>query len=211
MPDRATVFVVDDDPSVRTALKRLVESVQLRCETFASADEYLHSESRGGAGCLVLDVRMPGASGLELQRELAASGYCLPIIFLTAHGEVRTSVRAMKAGAVDFLTKPFYEEELLEAIRRAIEQDREGRRKHEERLRVQRQFDSLTPRERQVLGLVVSGLLNKQIAGELSLAESTVKLHRGEVMQKMGAHSLAELVAIVAELDLPRSKGTESA
>jgi len=145
---------------------------------------------------------MPGASGLDLQNQLGRSGYCLPIIFLTAHGDVRTSVRAMKAGAADFLTKPFHEQELLDAIQHAIERDRDARKKHEERLRRRRQYESLSARERQVLSMVVAGLLNKQIAAELNLAESTVKLHRAEVMQKMDAHSLAELVSIVSELDV---------
>jgi FixJ family two-component response regulator len=200
--ESATVFVVDDDPSVRSALKRLVASVGLNCETFTSADDFLREGHPVSAGCLVLDVRMPGASGLDLQNQLVRGGYCLPIIFLTAHGDVRTSVRAMKAGAADFLTKPFHEQELLDAIQHAIERDRDARKKHEERLRRRRQYESLSARERQVLAMVVAGLLNKQIAAELNLAESTVKLHRAEVMQKMDAHSLAELVSIVSELDV---------
>ena len=202
MPDRGTVFVVDDDPSVRSALKRLVASVGLDCETFASADDYLNGQRPVSAACLVLDVRMPGASGLDLQDQLSRDGYCLPIIFLTAHGDVRTSVRAMKAGAAEFLTKPFHEQELLEAIQHAIDRDRDARRRHEERVRRKKQYDSLSARERQVLALVVAGLLNKQIAAELNLSESTVKLHRAEVMQKMEAHSLAELVSIASELDI---------
>ena len=210
MSDSDTVFVVDDDPSVRSALKRLVASVGLRCETFMSADDFLREVHSVSAGCLVLDVRMPGASGLDLQSQLARDGYCLPIIFLTAHGDVRTSVRAMKAGAADFLTKPFHEQELLDAIHHAIGRDREARKKHEERLRRRRQYESLSTRERQVLAMVVAGLLNKQIAAELNLAESTVKLHRAEVMQKMDAHSLAELVSIMSELDA-RSSTMDSA
>ena len=210
MSDSATVFVVDDDPSVRSALKRLVASVGLSCQTFMSADDFLRDGRPVAAGCLVLDVRMPGASGLDLQSQLARDGYCLPIIFLTAHGDVRTSVRAMKAGAVDFLTKPFHEQELLDAIQHAIERDREGRKKHEERLRRRRHYESLSARERQVLTMVVAGLLNKQIAAELNLAESTVKLHRAEVMQKMDAHSIAELVSIVSDLDA-RPSTTDSA
>jgi FixJ family two-component response regulator len=204
MSDQATVFVVDDDPSVRAALQRLVASVGLNCETFASADDYLRGQQPDAAGCLVLDVRMPGISGLDLQSRLSRDGYCLPIIFLTAHGDVRTSVRAMKAGAAEFLTKPFHEEELLEAIQHAIERDRRERKKYEERIRHTRQYESLTSRERQVLGLVVLGLLNKQIAGELSLSESTVKLHRAEVMRKMDAGSVAELVAIVSDVEAAR-------
>jgi FixJ family two-component response regulator len=201
---------VDDDPSIRSALKRLVASVGLNCETFMSAHEFLSAERRISAGCLVLDVRMPGVSGLDLQSKLGRDGYCLPIIFLTAHGDVRTSVRAMKAGAADFLTKPFHEQELLDAIQHAIERDREARKKHDERLRHRVRYESLSPRERQVLSMVVAGLLNKQIAAELSLAESTVKLHRAEVMQKMGAHSVAELVSIKSELDF-RPATTDSA
>jgi FixJ family two-component response regulator len=204
MSDQATVFVVDDDPSVRAALQRLVASVGLNCETFASADDYLRGQQPDAAGCLVLDVRMPGISGLDLQSRLSRDGYCLPIIFLTAHGDVRTSVRAMKAGAAEFLTKPFHEEELLEAIQHAIERDRSERKKYEERIRHTRQYESLTSRERQVLGLVVLGLLNKQIAGELNLSESTVKLHRAEVMRKMDAGSVAELVAIVSDVEAAR-------
>ena len=203
MPEPATVFVVDDDASVRRALERLAASVGLVCETFASAEDFLR-RSPTGPGCLVLDLRMPKTSGLDLQAQLAEKhqGYCLPIIFLTAHGDVRTTVRAMKAGAVEFLTKPFHEQELLDAIQHAIARDRELRQKHEERRRRRRQYESLSPRERQVFALVVAGFLNKQIAAELNLSESTVKLHRAEVMLKMGAQSLAELVAIATELDL---------
>lgn len=203
MSDAATVFVVDDDPSIRRALQRLVGSVGLNCETFASGDEFLQ-RNPSEPGCLVLDLRMPRASGLDLQAQLAEKrdGYCLPIIFLTGHGDIRTSVRAMKAGAVEFLTKPFHEQELLEAIQHAVDHDREARQKHAERLRRRRQYESLSPRERQVLALVVVGLLNKQIAAELNLSESTVKMHRAEAMQKMEVHSLAELVSIATELDL---------
>jgi FixJ family two-component response regulator len=203
MPDQAgTVFVVDDDSSVRAALKRLVESVGLNCETFESAAEFMSRPNRSGPGCIVLDIRMPGLSGLDLQDQLARAGYSLPIIFLTAHGDVRTSVRAMKAGAVEFLTKPFHEQELLDSIQRSIERDRQQRKKREERMYRRRRYESLSPRERQVLAFVVAGALNKQIAAELNLAESTVKLHRSEMMQKMDAHSLAELIAIASELDL---------
>lgn len=202
MADTATVFVVDDDPSVRSALKRLVASVGLESETFATSDEYLARLDPSAPGCLIVDIRLPGLSGLELQEKLSRNGYHLPVIFLTAHGDIRTTVRAMKGGAIDFLTKPFHEQELLDAVRRAIELDREGRRKHAERTRRRERFESLTARERQVLALVVTGHLNKQIASELNLSESTVKLHRAEVMQKMEARSLAELVSIVADIDL---------
>jgi len=196
----ATVFVVDDDPSVRSALKRLVASVGLDCETFASADEYIAARKPDASGCLIVDIRLPGLSGLELQEQLGRLGYHLPVIFLTGHGDIRTTVRAMRGGAVDVLAKPFHEQELLDAIRHAIEVDRDARQKHADRSRRQEQYESLTPRERQVLALVVSGHLNKQIAAELNLAESTVKLHRAEVMQKMNARSIAELVYTVADL-----------
>jgi len=197
-----TVFVIDDDPSVRAALKRLVASVGLGCETFASSDEYLAQLNPVAPGCLIVDIRLPGLSGLELQEQLGRDGYHLPIIFLTAHGDIRTTVRAMKGGAIDFLTKPFHEQELLDAVRHAIERDREGRHKHAERTTRRAHYESLTLRERQVLSLVVTGHLNKQIAADLNLSESTVKLHRAEVMQKMEAHSLAELVSIVADLHI---------
>jgi len=198
----ATVFVIDDDPSVRSALKRLVASVGLACETFADANEYLAVRKPEAGGCLIVDIRLPGLSGLELQEQLGRLGYHLPVIFLTAHGDIRTTVRAMKGGAVDVLAKPFHEQELLDAVRHAIDVDREGRQKHRDRRRRQEAYDSLTLRERQVLALVVSGHLNKQIAAELNLAESTVKLHRAEVMQKMDARSLAELVLMTADLDI---------
>jgi FixJ family two-component response regulator len=203
MSEAPTVFVIDDDPSIRSALERLVASVGLNCQTFATADEYLAQMDPAAPGCLIVDMRLPGLNGFELQEHLNRDGYHPPIIFLTAYGDIKTTVRAMKHGAVDFLTKPFHEQELLDAIRQSVERDREGRRKHAELSRRQAQYKSLTPRERQVLALVVTGHLNKQIAAELNLSESTVKLHRGEVMQKMEAHSLAELVSIVADLEIP--------
>ena len=203
MSEAPTVFVIDDDPSIRSALERLVASVGLNCQTFATADEYLAKMDPAAPGCLIVDMRLPGLNGFELQEHLNRDGYHPPIIFLTAYGDIKTTVRAMKHGAVDFLTKPFHEQELLDAIRQSVERDREGRRKHAELSRRQAQYKSLTPRERQVLALVVTGHLNKQIAAELNLSESTVKLHRGEVMQKMEAHSLAELVSIVADLEIP--------
>jgi FixJ family two-component response regulator len=202
MTDTATVFVVDDDASIRASLERLVASVGLRCRTFANTDDYLRHSAPSEAGCLVLDLRLPGPSGLELQARLARGGYHPPILFLTAHGDVKTAVRAMKAGAVDFLSKPFQEQELLDAIRHAIEIDREGRRRHEARTRRRERYSSLSPRERQVLALVVAGHLNKQIAAQLNLAEGTVKQHRAEVMQKMSAGSVAELVSMMPDLDL---------
>jgi FixJ family two-component response regulator len=202
MVDSATVFVIDDDPSVRSALKRLVASVGLPCDTFSNSDEYFLQMNPEASGCLIVDIRLPGSSGLEIQEQLARREYHLPIIFLTAYGDIRTTVRAMKGGAVDFLAKPFHEQELLDAVRRAIELDRLGRLKHAERTRRRELYASLTARERQVLALVVVGRLNKQIAAELNLSESTVKLHRAEVMQKMEVSSVAELVSIVADLDI---------
>ena len=202
MRDAATVFVIDDDPSVRSALKRLVASVGLNCETFASANEYLTRLDPAAPGCLIVDMRLPGLSGLELQEQLGRDGYHPPIIFLTAYGDIKTTVRAMKGGAVDFLTKPFHEQELLDAVRQSVERDREGRLKHAELTRRRELYKTLTSRERQVLALVVTGHLNKQIAAELNLSESTVKLHRGEVMQKMEAHSVAELVSIASDLEI---------
>ena len=207
MSDAETVFVVDDDPSVRRALERLVGSVGLNCQTFASAEEFVRT-GYATPGCLVLDLRMPKTSGLDLLRQLNQGGYRLPVIFLTAYGDIRTSVAAMKGGAVEFLTKPFQEQELIDAIQHAIGRDREARKKHDERVRRRRQYESLSPRERQVLALVVAGWLNKQIAGELNVSESTVKQHRAEMMQKMEARSLAELVALATELDLNTPEST---
>jgi RNA polymerase sigma factor (sigma-70 family) len=189
-----TVYVVDDDASVRTALKRLLGSVGFSCQTFASADDFLKAARADGPQCLVLDVRLPGASGLDLQRELAVLDRPLPIIFITGHGDIPVTVRAMKAGASEFLTKPLREQELLEAIRKALERDREMLRKRGDAARLRRRYDDLTPRERQVMRLVVTGLLNKQVAAELGISEKTVKVHRAQVMQKMQAGSLAELV-----------------
>jgi FixJ family two-component response regulator len=200
------VFVVDDDESVREALRSLFRSVSLRVETFGSAADFLRSELPDVASCLVLDVRLPGVSGLDFQAELAKVNIHIPIIFMTGHGDIPMSVQAMKAGAVDFLTKPFRDQDMLDAVAAAIERDR-SRRKDEQRLSdVRARFDGLTEREREVMGLVTAGLMNKQIAGELGLSEITVKIHRGHVMRKMAARSLADLVRMAEALGVRRSK-----
>jgi len=200
------VFFVDDDESVREALRSLFRSVSLRVETFGSAAEFLRSELPDVASCLVLDVRLPGVSGLDFQAELAKANILIPVIFMTGHGDIPMSVQAMKAGAVDFLTKPFRDQDMLDAVASAIERDR-SRRKDEQRLSdVRARFDGLTEREREVMGLVTAGLMNKQIAGELGLSEITVKIHRGHVMRKMAARSLADLVRMAEVLGVRRSK-----
>jgi len=200
------VFVVDDDESVREALRSLFRSVSLRVETFGSAADFLRSELPDVASCLVLDVRLPGVSGLDFQAELAKASIHIPVIFMTGHGDIPMSVQAMKAGAVDFLTKPFRDQDMLDAVAAAIERDR-SRRKDEQRLSdVRARFDGLTEREREVMGLVTAGLMNKQIAGELGLSEITVKIHRGHVMRKMAARSLADLVRMAEVLGVRRNK-----
>jgi FixJ family two-component response regulator len=194
------IYVVDDEASVCISLKRLLRSIGLEARTFTSAHEFLHSERPDAPGCLVLDVRLPGLSGLDLQQELAAAKIDLPVIFITGHGDIPMSVRAMKAGAVEFLTKPFREQELLEAIERAIKQSRMVRQ-HEAVMRIlQKRYALLTPREREVFPQVTSGLPNKQIAAQLGASEKTIKVHRGQVMQKMKAESLADLIRMAAKL-----------
>ena len=199
----ATVFVVDDHPSVRSALNRLLEAIGLRCETFASGSQFLDRLARGATGCVLLDVRMPGLSGLDVQQRMLAQGDDLPIIFLTAYADVAMTVRAMKAGAVEVLTKPFEEQPLLDAVQQALERERERRTAREERRRYRDCLETLTAREREVMRLVVTGLLNKQVADMLGTAEKTVKAHRAQVMHKMHAGSLAELVRMVHRFDAP--------
>jgi FixJ family two-component response regulator len=188
------VFVVDDDASIRDALRNLFRSTGLRVETYDSAQAFLASRGLDVPGCLVLDVRLPGLSGLDLQRRLHEVNIKTPIVFITAHGDIPMSVRAMKAGAVEFLTKPFRDQDLLDAVHQAIERDRAARRQQAEVAQLAERYESLSLREREVMGLVLRGLLNKEIAGELGISDATVKLHRGKVMHKMQANSLAELI-----------------
>jgi FixJ family two-component response regulator len=205
-PPQSRVFVVEDDASMRNALNNLLRSVGLEAQLFASAHEFLESPKPDVPSCLILDVRLPGSSGLDLQRELHRANIQIPIIFITAHGDIPMSVRAMKAGALEFLTKPFRDQDLLDAIHVALTQDRLRRKKESELAGLQERFQSLTSRERELFSLIVSGRSNKQIAGELGTSEITVKVHRRNLMRKMQAGSLAELLRMAASLNISYTK-----
>jgi FixJ family two-component response regulator len=200
---KPTIFVIDDDASIRKSLSRLLRSAGHTTETFASAEEFLSREHFNGIGCLLLDVQMPGLSGMDLQEELNKVDYHMPIIFITGHGDIPMSVEAMKKGAVDFLTKPFDDKELLQAIEKAIEEDASARAEYDEVFEIRRRIELLTPRENEILRYVITGMLNKQIAFQLDIAEKTIKIHRGRIMEKLRAGSVADLVRLAEKAGIP--------
>lgn len=203
-PEEPIVYIVDDDASVREALRNLFRSVGLRVEVFGSGPEFLQSQLADVASCLILDIRLPRVSGLDFQGELAKAGIHIPIIFMTGHGDIPMTVRAMKAGAIDFLTKPFRDQDMLDAVTAAIERDRNSRNEAKILSHLQAHFATLSAREREVMALVTAGLMNKQVAAEIGIAEITVKIHRGNIMRKMAAKSLADLVKMAQALDIQR-------
>jgi FixJ family two-component response regulator len=206
-PQQPVVLVIDDDASLRDALSSLFRSVGLHVQTFASAPEFLQSKLPDAPSCLVLDVRLPGLSGLDFQSELAKSNVRIPIIFMTGHGDIPMTVRAMKAGAVEFLTKPFREQDMLDAVQLGLDRDRSRRELDSAASKLRASFETLSPREQEIMGLVTAGLMNKQIAGKVGISEITVKVHRGSVMRKMGAKTLADLVRMAETLGLGRTPG----